>query len=59
MPAEIWASFRDVRLLKGVGEDPGTNVRNISAALTLHRSYISATFIIVITQFQVAIATNF
>jgi hypothetical protein len=57
MPAEIWASFWEVRILKRA-EDPGTTVRRISAAFTLHKTYVSARLIIVITQFQVSISTN-
>jgi hypothetical protein len=32
MPAEIRESFREVRVLRRVEEDPGTSVRRISAA---------------------------
>jgi hypothetical protein len=32
MPVEIWASFREVRVLRRVEEDPGTSVRRIAAA---------------------------
>jgi hypothetical protein len=32
MPAEIWTSFREVRLLRRVVQDPGTGVRIIAAA---------------------------
>jgi hypothetical protein len=32
MPAEIWASFQKVHVLRRVEEDPGTSVRRMAAA---------------------------
>jgi hypothetical protein len=32
MPAETWARFREVRVLRRAEEDPGTSVRRIAAA---------------------------